>query len=178
MMWWVKILLASDGGNWVELLDGTVVSLLDESPWFGCALVCCGVSGIVNGDDWSSEGLKSTYSRSSLLLVAAALKLPPTVSLSWRHVPMESICLSCIFEWADGVDILGAIGWVHFGCCFFTYGEEDGVNVNCCAAARYLQRLFIDLAHVGLYHVISAKSVCWQVKSLLMFSLEGWNLMT
>ncbi|GMH18501.1 hypothetical protein Nepgr_020342 [Nepenthes gracilis] len=62
--------------------------------------------------------------------------------------------------------------WVHLGCCLFTYGEEDGVIVKCCAAARYLQLLFTELAHVGMYHVVFLAS---EISSDV--SLEGWNLM-
>ncbi|GMH22925.1 hypothetical protein Nepgr_024768 [Nepenthes gracilis] len=57
-----EILLASDGGVWFEFLDWTVVSLLDESSRIGCALVCCGVSGLVNDDDGGSLWLEITLS--------------------------------------------------------------------------------------------------------------------
>ncbi|GMH12887.1 hypothetical protein Nepgr_014728 [Nepenthes gracilis] len=61
-MWWVKFYLLLMAGFWFEFLDWTVVSLLDEFSRIGCALVCCGVSGLVNDDDGGSLRLEITLS--------------------------------------------------------------------------------------------------------------------
>ncbi|GMH03554.1 hypothetical protein Nepgr_005393 [Nepenthes gracilis] len=103
-----------------------------------------------------------------------------------RQKMIPSCCWSAAEPEADGIDILGADGqfpllfprvwhadwhsvsldsgwngsWDHFVCCFIAYGDEDGVIVNCCAIARYLQRLYTELVHVGLFHENSAECFC------------------
>ncbi|GMH06247.1 hypothetical protein Nepgr_008087 [Nepenthes gracilis] len=66
--------------------------------------------------------------------------------------------------------------WAHLGCCFITYGEEDGVIVNCCSAAQYLQLLFTDLAHVmGSFPCIACLPLSCIWLGLMLVRLLGMD---
>ncbi|GMH20993.1 hypothetical protein Nepgr_022835 [Nepenthes gracilis] len=89
-------------GFGLSLQSWTVVSLLDESSRIGCALSLCGVSGLVNGDDRGSEGLKSPSLRGAAFLVlrfTMRVMGMRSFSVSLARCCHHGVCCSFFCRW-------------------------------------------------------------------------------